>query len=432
MQYQNNILAIIFFLISYIFIFCILLAIIIKRYSRHYQFEYVWFCSKIKTIENLVKITSSQYQIFNDISPSGKISGLSTNYYNLLKLNTGYGCNYNYRPCGYLDTLNNFLCIDREYSCPINQLVVDYSSNKNSYLDNGYQFASNISYLTYNCYLYFSKTQIYGNGVIMLAKSINRPFFIDYYNFNLDLDAFNEVFSNIKMENKDDSDKRRRISSFEDIVFEELIEASFDAGEKVFGNLIGILENYETAKKHEKFLDYITKKIEEDDDNIDTYFRYIGDNYYVKNYIGFQSVSDLENFLNINFGIYKSSFPNKPCGIFAIICFIIYFFKIVIYISGIISDQRKDFFVIFHIIAGVIYLFIWFGFISYFGYIYTRISNDQNLVLAKQIKSDAFINNFLEEFISKTSKSLSEWVIGIFTVSIISHIIGIVLFIINI
>ena len=109
MSCEPNIPTICCFIFSYILIFAILLAIIIKRYSRHYQFEYVWFCSKIKTIENLVKINSYKYQIFNTISPSGKISGLSTNYYNLLKLNTDYGCKYNYRPCGYLDTLNYVL-----------------------------------------------------------------------------------------------------------------------------------------------------------------------------------------------------------------------------------------------------------------------------------------------------------------------------------
>ena len=160
-----------FFLSSYILIFVMLLVIMIIRYSRHYQFEYVWFCSKIKTVVNLVKITSYNYQVFNTISPSGQISGLSINYYDLLKLNTDFGCKYNYRSCGYLDTLKNFLCIDRNYPCPINNLVADYSSKSNSYLNDGYQIASNMSYLSYNYYLYYSNTQSYGNAVIMLAKN---------------------------------------------------------------------------------------------------------------------------------------------------------------------------------------------------------------------------------------------------------------------
>lgn len=97
---------------------------------------------------------------------------------------------------------------------------------------------------------------------------------------------------------------------------------------------------------------------------------------------------------------------------------------IILYLVGIQCNFSQDFFGLFHIISAIIYILTWIGFISHFGHIYTKISNDQNLVLAKQIQSDAFINNFLEEFISKTSKVLSEWVIGIFTISIISNIIG--------
>lgn len=414
------------FIISYIFIFIMLLVIIIKRYSRHLQFEHVWFCSKIKTIENLVKVTTYNYQIFNTISPSGQISGLSTNYYNLLKLNTDTGCKYGYRPCGYLDTLKNLLCIDRNYPCPINHLVADYSSKSNSYLNDGYQIVSNISYLSYNYYLYYSNTKSYGNAVIMLSKDIDRPLYIDYYNFYLDVDAFNDVFTKIKIVKKDDTDKRRRILDDDnDIILEELIELALGVGEKVGGNLMEILADYAANKKLEKLLEYIIKKIEEDDDNIDIYFKSIGDNYYTKNYIGFQSITDLEDFLNIDFSIYKSAFPNKPSGIFAIICFIAFFILIILYGIGCSKEQDKSYHTTLIAISSIIYYLTWIGFISYFGHIYSKISHNQSLVLAKQIESDSFINNFLEEFISKTSKLFSEWVIGIFTVSIFFNIIGI-------
>ena len=414
----------VFFLFSYILIFVMLLVIMIIRYSRHYQFEYVWFCSKIKTVVNLVKITSYNYQVFNTISPSGQISGLSTNYYDLLKLNTDVGCKYNYRPCGYLDTLKNFLCIDRNYPCPINNLVADYSSKSNSYLNDGYQIASNMSYLSYNYYLYYSNTQSYGNAVIMLAKNINRPLYIDYYNFYLDIDAFNEVFKNIQIVKKDAIDKGRRILDDSDEALEEVVELALGIVERVAGNLIEILAIYAENKKLGKFLDYIIKKIEKDDDNIDIYFRYIGDNYYTKNYIGFQSVSDLENFLNMDFDIYKSAFPDKICGIFAILCFIAFFIIIILYGVGVISKYPKDCYYGLQIVSSIIYILTWTGFISHFGHIYSKISHNQSLVIAKQIQSDAFINNFLEEFVSKTSKLLSEWVIGIFTISIFLHFIG--------
>ena len=82
----------------------------------------------------------------------------------------------------HVDTLKNLLCIDRNYPCPINNLVADYSSKSNSYLNDGYQIVSNISYLSYNYYLYYSNTKSYGNAVIMLVKTINRPLYIDYNN----------------------------------------------------------------------------------------------------------------------------------------------------------------------------------------------------------------------------------------------------------
>ena len=423
---DNNIIArLVFFLISYILIFIMLMVIIIIRYSKHYQFEYVWFCSKIKTIKNMVKITSFNYKVFNTISSSGEISGLRTNYYDLLKSITDNGCKYNYRPCGYLDTLRNYMCIDRNYPCPINHLVADFSSYSNSYSNNGYQFASNINYLSYNYYLYYSKTQSYGNAVIMLVKTINRPLYIDYNNFYLDVDAFNDVFTNLKMVNKYDSDNKRRIDSDDDDVFsDKLIELAFGVIEKVTGNLIDILINYAVNKKFEKLLDYLDKKID-DVDNIDVYCKYIGDNYYTKNYIGFQSISDLENFLNIDFNIYKSSFPDKACSIFAILCFIVFFFIIIVCI---VSLYNQEDFTALQIISSIVYCLTWFGFISRFGHIYTKINHDQNLILAKQIQSDDFINNFLEEFISKTSKLLSEWVIAIFTISIFLHFIGLLMY----
>ena len=302
--------------------------------------------------------------------------------------------------------------------------MADYSSNSNSYLNDGYQIASNLSYLSYNYYLYYSNTQSYGNAVIMLAKSINRPLYIDYYNFYLDVDAFNDVFKNIKIVKKDAIDKGRRILDDNDEGLEEAVELALGVGETVVGNLIEILANYAENKKLKKLLDYIIKKIEKDDDNIDIYFRNIGDNYYTKNYIGFQSISDLENFLNMDFDIYNSSFPNKPCGIFAILCFIVFFVIIILYAVGIISKCHKDSYCSLQMVSSIIYLLTWIGFISYFGHIYSKIFHNQSLVIAKQIQSDAFINNFLEEFVSKTSKLLSEWVIGIFTISIFLHFIG--------
>ena len=60
-------------------------------YKDSRKFEYIWISSKIKTIKNIVRISSFKDKIFNSFSSEGKIEGLSTNYYNLLKLVKGSG-----------------------------------------------------------------------------------------------------------------------------------------------------------------------------------------------------------------------------------------------------------------------------------------------------------------------------------------------------
>lgn len=56
-----------------------------------------------------------------------------------MKLVRENGCAENYKPCGILDTIGNILCIDEEYDCPINEMIVDLSSKKNKYLALNYE-----------------------------------------------------------------------------------------------------------------------------------------------------------------------------------------------------------------------------------------------------------------------------------------------------
>ena len=107
-------------LLCYLTCFGLMIAIVNFRYSDSRKFEYVWICSQIKTIKNIVKVNSFKNQIFNSISPSGKVNGLSVTYYELLKLNTEFGCKTGYKQCGILDTFGNKLCIDNYFNQYLN------------------------------------------------------------------------------------------------------------------------------------------------------------------------------------------------------------------------------------------------------------------------------------------------------------------------
>lgn len=447
--------------ISYIIIFVLAITIADKRFKKSNKFEYVWFCSKIKTIKKIVEITSFNYKVFNTIS-SGKIIGLSSNYYDLLKLNTENGCLDNHKECGILDTLGNKLCIDSSYPCPLNDLIADYSSRENTYLYYGYN-TGEIESLTYNYKLYYSNKYTYENCTIMLVKSIYKPKFIDYDNFNLDNDAYKEVFRKSIFENDDENDDdddndnddnnnnliiQRKLEKDNNILSEKIIEVAIDVFGKIIGNFMKELISYAKEKHINKFIDYVIEKIDDDNNNIDIYYRYIGDHYYAKNFIGFQNIKHIENFLKINFDLYKKTYPDYACSIIAIFSIFVSFALIIFSIYTIYNickanddennqrriDIRCSQFCLrnlnlFQIVFSVIFCFISFGFFTYFFIIYLKIANNKTLKNAKSIKSDKFINDFLEEFISKVNNTgFIEYVFIFCSVSIILHFIGLIIY----
>ena len=77
------------------------LTLVCLRLANNKKFDYLWFCSKILTIKNLIKINHN-LQIFYTFSSANSLVVLSTNYNNLLKLVIENGCEEYYRPCGIL------------------------------------------------------------------------------------------------------------------------------------------------------------------------------------------------------------------------------------------------------------------------------------------------------------------------------------------
>ena len=120
---------------------------------------------------------------------------------------TENGCEEYYRPCGILDTLGNILCIDEEYDCPINEMIVDLSSRKDKYLPLDYKMGELTNSL-YNYRLYYTNNNIYGNSSIILIRTEDdeeKPKFISYDSIIIDTDAMKEVFGNVKIKENNNS-----------------------------------------------------------------------------------------------------------------------------------------------------------------------------------------------------------------------------------
>ena len=163
----------------------------------------------------------------------------------------------------------------------------------------------------------------------------------------------------------------------------------------------------EYNKKFERFKEYIEEKIKEsEDENIDIYYNHIGDDFYVKNYIGFKSVKDIKKFLEFDYDIIKNVFPNKATTIVACvyISFIFILLLLIIFLwankkSECLTDIAFRFFDIpfFYSITLTIFIEALAAFL--------KVNKNKNLEELKLIKSDEFINNFLEDFASKCQEN---------------------------
>lgn len=415
-------------LFSYLMLIGLMLALTFIRLSNNKNFDYLWFSSKILTIKNLIKINHNS-KIFYTFSSANSIVGLSTNYINLLKLVTENGCAENYRPCGILDTIGNTLCIDEEYDCPINEMIVDLSSKKNKYLALDFEIGELTNSL-YNYRLYYTNKNINGNSTIILIKTEDdeeKPKFITYDSIIIDTDAMKEVFGNMKFNennnsysNSDDVDLLLKVG-LKLINLEVISELS-----KSFANNIA----EQNKKIVQKYKEYIMKNYIDIEENYDIYFNHIGDNFYVKNYIGFKSKEDINKFMNFDFNIYKKVFPNRLSAIFAA-CSSLMLLLILILLSFIIqylqrSNSNRFFYLTVNFSS--IHFIISLGFLIYSSVIYIQVYKNNKIKILKTIQSDELINKFIKEFISKfqnTKLILSS--IAILSSSFLLNIIGLII-----
>lgn len=276
--------------------------------------EYVYYLSKIATMKNIVKINHNS-QIFDHFNSDGELEGITTKYIKLLNLTTNDGCKEGYKKCGILDTLGNVLCIDNNFGCPINKLTVDLLANKNKYLNQGLKEIYNEN-LIYNYKFYYSNESLDGNSIVSLLFSDEKPRYITLSNFVVDLAAYKDHYKD-NLNNQNDDIEDRGINFGENLIsifvpddyVEKLIKAAF--------SLISLIEDSDNDK--EKFKDYVVKKLESEENKIDKYYLNVGENAYIKNYIGFKSLNDINRFMNFDYNIYKDKYPTYTAFILAII-----------------------------------------------------------------------------------------------------------------
>ena len=91
---MDIIINIILLVISYFLMLIVFLTLIIKYFSNFSENTYIWFCSKIKTIKNIINKNNNKKQVFSGFDEKKELLHLFLYKYKK-KINLKYK-NYNY------------------------------------------------------------------------------------------------------------------------------------------------------------------------------------------------------------------------------------------------------------------------------------------------------------------------------------------------
>ena len=410
-------------LISEFILFGILITIFSYGLSIYNKKEFVWIGSKILTVMQILENNMSEDYPLSKIFENENVL-FERNYEYLLKHSTKDNCEKNFKKCGILDTYGNIMCIPERDSCPINDIIVDYQNKKNEYTNKGYSY-SELSKLPKNYYLYYTNKEIDKEIVVHFNFSDEQPKYISPQNFIFDESAYDKYL--VSHYSGDSSD-----SGFDS-------GSDFDGGGGDYGGGDGgggigdgggYWRNLEEDKLYgnSKLTKYIDKKFKEKK-NEDIYFRKVYNNLYVKNFLGFESYEQMNILMKSKlFSLYLKMIPNFPSTIISIFCALV---LLGLCIFSIIRLNYKDIpndhgdetcITCSKCAVGGLYLVIFIGYYIYFIYAYCKIYKNPELLSLKKIKSDNFINDFINEILKGKNLVLILFVIILFSISFIFFI----------
>ena len=392
-----------------ILMIAIFLSIIIKYYIGFSEYEYIWFCSKILTLKKMIKNNNKKDKVLTHYDNGQKYT-FHGKYLDFLKTISKGECISGYRKCGIIDTYGNPFCVPQDIYCPVNEMIVDSTSRLSYYQGIGYDH-----YTTDNSQLYlYYKQGIINNGIIV-QKVIeeSQPLYINEDNFVFDFDAFHECFGDSDNDNKEDDDDDDDDDDYDDDDYgnssgdnnnneevDEVSKAIVEGSIEFAGSLI---EDSIKLARINKLLDYIDEKIYKDENNIDYNFTSINYSNYVKNYMGFENKETAEDFHKIDFDVYKRRYPDYTSMVFAIVYLITFFGLTIYFIYAFIKEKEINNCIL--LIICVHYIPVFLGFWIYSIVIYARDFKSDTFEIAKKIRADKFIEDFLKEFYTHFEKS---------------------------
>ena len=379
--------------------------------------NYIWFNSKISTINNILEDNYKNYKIYQSFDEYEHYSALNFSYYDLLKNATKDTCAENLKQCGILDTYGNKLCLYKDFPCPVNEIIVDLTAKRKNYTKEGFKRINYHLLRKVDGYsLYFRNTSYDKKIISSLIYFDSPPKLIDNHNFKFDLDAYGIKYGDLESSIKTNLTNYFNLSNYTNIFLNELnLENSFDSNNftKVFegdedeyvnwNEIPEIKTKLLIKKKLEKYINSSLNKNNDEDKNYTKIF----DKIYYKNFIGFENAEVMDKFRNVDFTIYKNIFPDNikllliiTLEVFLFIFIIIYILKLKIYDNDLEDICKKNEYYI--IICGMsIYIF---SFIFFFGF-YVKsaidIFKNNDFYELQNIKCDQIIIDFLNEFIKR-------------------------------
>ena len=417
-----------FLLISELILFVIMITIFSFGLSIYNKKEFVWIGSKILTINKILEDNMNNIYPLEEIISDTNITTSDRNYNYLLSHSTRTQCEQNYKKCGILDTYGNIMCIPEREFCPINKVIVALESEKNYYKSNGYKFAKLLE-LPENYLLYYTNNSVNDEIVVHLKFSDEQPRYISPENFIFDNETYDKYLAT-HYSGGGDSDGDYGYDGG---------GGDYDGGgggdyggggDDGIGDGGGYWRNLDQDKLYGnmKATNYINKKFEEKK-NIDSNFKYIDKNLYVKNYIGFKSNEQMNFFMTTNLlPLYLRMNPNFASTIISIFCAVALLILSIFSICRLnYKDKPNDHgdkccIFMSKCIVGSINFIIFIGYYIYFIYAYCKIFKNPDFLYIKKIKADNFIEDFINELSRGKNKAFTIIIIFLMSISFIFFI----------